>query len=138
VRIMLGAAERANRLPIVADHTRNATAAADLAAEILHVPVRVADVGQDRFDGVFRVAAKGCTSWHGLRPRVFAAIARPSCAAAKAKAITTVDWPSPAHRLSNSPLNCSRLARALDIREWQKSVMRRSDPGPPFPWQFDV
>ncbi len=126
VRSMLGAAQKTNRLRVVADQQGCPTSARDLAVAILAVVARLREGWQDRYAGVFHAAGAGSTTWHGLAEAVFqdaAAYGRP---VPTVDAIATADWPTPARRPPDSRLDCTKLSQVFGIRlpEWRTGLSR--------------
>jgi len=126
VRSMLGAAQKTNRLRVVADQQGCPTSARDLAVAILAVVARLREGWQDRYAGVFHAAGAGSTTWHGLAEAVFqdaAAYGRP---VPTVDAIATSDWPTPARRPPDSRLDCTKLSQVFGIRlpEWRTGLSR--------------
>jgi len=126
VRSMLGAAQKTNRLRVVADQQGCPTSARDLAVAILAVVARLREGWQDRYAGVFHAAGAGSTTWHGLAEAVFqdaAAYGRP---VPTVDAIATADWPTPARRPTDSRLDCTKLSQVFGIRlpEWRTGLSR--------------
>jgi len=126
VRSMLGAAQKTNRLRVVADQQGCPTSARDLAVAILAVVARLREGWQDRYAGVFHAAGAGSTTWHGLAEAVFqdaAAYGRP---VPRVDAIATADWPTPARRPPDSRLDCTKLSQVFGIRlpEWRTGLSR--------------
>ncbi len=126
VRSMLGAAQKTDRLRVVADQQGCPTSARDLAVAILAVVARLREGWQDRYAGVFHAAGAGSTTWHGLAEAVFqdaAAYGRP---VPTVDAIATADWPTPARRPPDSRLDCTKLSQVFGVRlpEWRTGLSR--------------
>ena len=128
VRTMLGAAQKAPRLRVVADQRGCPTAAHDLAAAILAIAPHLADARPDQ-SGVFHACGSGETTWHGLAVAVFEEAARHGHPVPAVDAIATADWPTPARRPPDSRLDCAKLARTFGVRlpEWRTSLARTVD-----------
>jgi len=131
VRTMLDLARTRDVLRVVADQQGCPTAAADLAAAILSIVVRL-DAGgwNDTYAGVFHAAGTGETTWHGVATAVFEEALRHGVKVpSSVLAITTADFPTPARRPANSRLNCARLEAVFGIRlpYWRDSLARAVD-----------
>jgi len=126
VRTMLGAAEKTDRLRVVADQRGCPTAARDLAVAILAVVARLRQGWQDRYAGVFHAAGTGSTTWHGFAEALFQDAAQSGRAIPVVDPIATTDWPTPARRPPDSRLDCTKLAQVFDVRlpEWRSGLSR--------------
>ena len=126
VRTMLGAAQKVDRLRVVADQKGCPTFARDLAAAILAVADRLRDGWRDEYGGVFHASGEGWTTWHGLATAVFAASGRHGGRVPAVDAIRTADWPTPARRPPDSRLDCGKLLRVFGVRQptWEEGVAR--------------
>ncbi len=126
VRSMLGAAQKTNRLRVVADQQGCPTSARDLAVAILAVVARLREGWQDRYAGVFHAAGAGSTTWHGLAEAVFQDAAAYGLPVPTVDAIATADWPTPARRPPDSRLDCTKLSQVFGIRlpEWRTGLSR--------------
>ncbi len=127
VLTMLGAAKRFPKLRVVGDQRGCPTHAGDLADAILAIAGQILDDGwQERFRGVFHAAGTGATTWHGLACATFEEAARYGQPMPEVEAITTADWPTPAHRPADSRLDCTKMAETFQVRlpEWRPSLSR--------------
>jgi dTDP-4-dehydrorhamnose reductase len=126
VRTMLGAAQKTDRLRVVADQRGCPTSARDLAVAILAIVARLRDGWQDRYAGVFNAAGTGSTTWHGFAEALFQDAAQYGRPVPTVDAIATADWPTPARRPPDSRLDCTKLAQVFDIRlpEWRSGLSR--------------
>lgn len=126
VKTMLGAAQRMDRLRVVADQKGCPTAARDLAAAILVLAARLRDGWRDEYGGVFHAAGTGWTTWHGLATAVFEDAGALGHKVPVVEPIRTEDWPTPARRPPDSRLDCAKLARVFGVRQpdWRGSVGR--------------
>ena len=129
VKTMLAAGQARDRLRVVSDQQGCPTAARDLAACILGIASRLKYGWQDAYAGIFHAAGGGWTTWHGLAEAVFEDAARYGRRVPVVEAVTTADYPTPAHRPANSRLDCSKLARVFGQRlpDWRGSVTRTVD-----------
>ncbi len=130
VRTMLGAAQRTNRLRVVADQIGCPTSSEDLAQAILGIADRLAADGwRDRYAGVYHAAGTGAVTWHGLATATFAAAARHGVAVPAVEPITTDQWPTKAARPPDSRLDCGKLAAVFGLRlpPWQDGLARTVD-----------
>ncbi len=129
VRTMLAAAQKTDRLRVVADQKGCPTAARDLADAILAIAAQATQAWRDDFAGVFHTAGDGWTTWHGLAEAVFRHAEAHGRRAPIVEAIRTEDWPTPARRPLDSRLDCGKLARVFGLRQpaWPGSVARTVD-----------
>lgn len=122
MKTMLRLAKDRPELNVVADQV-GAPTPARLIAQITTLGI------YNRLDaGVYHLAARGETSWHGFAREIFrmARAAGVSLALVpdRVHPIPTRDYPTPATRPLNSRLNVSKLERALNIRmpDWQSQL----------------
>jgi dTDP-4-dehydrorhamnose reductase len=110
-------------LRVVADQRGCPTSAADLAAALLAIALRLAR-DPDAPTGTFHVVNDGEATWHGLAEAIFAKAARRGRARPVVEAIGTADYPTPARRPANSRLSCAKLGAAygLKLRPWQPAI----------------
>ena len=129
VRTMLNLAQTRDHLRVVADQKGCPTAARDLADVILDIASRLRDGWDPRYRGVFHAAGSGWTTWHGLAEAVFEAAARRGAKRPTVAAITTAEFPTPAHRPADSRLDCRKLETVFGLRqpEWRGSLARTVD-----------
>ncbi len=126
VRTMLGAAQKTDRLRVVADQQGCPTAARDLAVAILAIVARLREGWQDRYAGVFHAAGAGSTTWHGFAEALFQDAAQYGRRTPTVERIATADWPTPARRPADSRLDCTKLAQVFNISlpEWRTGLSR--------------
>ncbi len=126
VRTMLGAAQKTNRLRIVADQRGCPTAARDLALAVLAIVARLREGWHDDYAGVFHVAGAGSTTWHGLAEALFEDAARYGHPTPTLEPIATSEWPTPVRRPADSRLDCAKLRQVFDfsLPEWRSSLSR--------------
>lgn len=126
VRTMLGAAQKTDRLRVVADQQGCPTAARDLAVAILAIVARLREGWQDQYAGVFHAAGAGSTTWHGFAEALFQDAAGYGRPVPTVDAIATADWPTPAKRPPDSRLDCTKLSQVFDVRlpEWRGGLSR--------------
>lgn len=126
VRTMLGAALKLPTLRVVADQYGCPTQAGDLADAVLAIAARIAAGWRAEFGGVFHAAGTGGTTWHALAVAALTEAARYGRPMPEVQAITTADWPTPAHRPADSRLDCAKLAQVFGLRlpPWQDSLPR--------------
>ena len=130
VRTMLSAAQRTDRLRVVADQIGCPTSSQDLAQAILGIATRLATEGwQDRYAGVYHAAGTGWTTWHGLATAIFEAAGRHGTAAPTVDPIATDQWPTKAKRPPDSRLDCGKLEAMFGLRlpPWQEGLARTID-----------
>jgi dTDP-4-dehydrorhamnose reductase len=103
-----------DELHVVADQRGCPTSTADLADAILRIGPRLR--GGDKLFGTYHFAGSGVTTWHGFASRIVAAQAPLTGRAPRVIPITTVEYPTPAHRPANSELDCALFARMFGFR----------------------
>ena len=126
VRTMLGAAQKTDKLRVVADQQGCPTAARDLAVAILAVVARLREGWQDGYAGVFHAANAGSTTWHGFAEALFQDAAQYGRPVPPVEPIATADWPTPARRPADSRLDCTKLSQVYGVRlpEWRSGLSR--------------
>jgi len=125
VRTILRVAKNKNVLNIVDDQHGAPTSAFDVADGIVAV-VRnlIARPDDPTLRGTFHMAAGGETTWAGFGTAVFAVSQELGGPVAKVQPIASKDYPHKAERPANSRLDCTKIAKAHDVRlpEWRSSL----------------
>jgi dTDP-4-dehydrorhamnose reductase len=124
VKTMLAYAESQSQVRVVADQRGSPTYAPHLVSAILELASIVSEPGADGPWGIYHAANAGTTTWSELAESVFTrsrALGGPS---AEVEPIRSEDYPTPAQRLDNSQLDCSKLTRTfgLTLPSWQSGV----------------
>lgn len=122
VRTMLRLAQERDVIDVVADQHGCPTHAGDLAGTIIRV---TSALEAGAFDtGLWHVANRGETTWHGLAARILARAAAAGGSAAVARPIASADFPQRAPRPANSRLCAEKLARdhGIVLRDWESAV----------------
>jgi len=124
IKTMLRLGAERDALRVVADQRGTPTHAGDLAVALAQIAARfTADPVQA--SGIWHCANAGETTWHGLAQQVFAAASSHGMKIpSTVEAITTAEYPTPAHRPADSRLNCSKIAIdfGIRLRPWQEAV----------------
>lgn len=123
VRTMLRLAGERPLVRVVDDQSGCPTSAADLAAALAHIALRLisdsaAPVGTGHFVNA------GATTWCGLAREVFRQMAARGLSVPALEAIATRDYPTPARRPINSVLSSEwvRTAYGLAPRPWEEAL----------------
>jgi dTDP-4-dehydrorhamnose reductase len=126
---MLRLALTREKIQVVDDQHGAPTAASDLADAILDLIDRLATARDRDLGGVYHLANRGETTWHGFAAAIFDGWARRGHRVPALEAITTAQYPAAAQRPANSRLDCSKAARVFGVRlpEWQSSLERCLD-----------
>jgi dTDP-4-dehydrorhamnose reductase len=126
---MLRLALTREKIQVVDDQHGAPTAAFDLADAILDLIDRLATARDRDRGGVYHLANRGKTTWHGFAAAIFAGWARRGHRVPALEAITTAQYPTAAQRPANSRLDCSKAARVFGLRlpEWRSSLERCLD-----------
>jgi dTDP-4-dehydrorhamnose reductase len=132
VTTMLQLAQTREVVRVVDDQHGAPTAAPDLARAILDVVERVAGMdAQSAQDagGLYHLAARGETTWHGFAAAIFAGWARRGRRVPVLEPITTAEYPTAARRPKNSRLDCSKIEQAFGVRlpAWPGALERCLD-----------
>jgi dTDP-4-dehydrorhamnose reductase len=123
VRTMLRLAAERDVLRVVADQTGTPTMAADLAAAVATIAMRLAEDSQAPA-GIWHFANSGPTNWHDFAEAIFAGSARRGGPSAMLEAITTADFPTAARRPAYSVLDTSGIEKDYGIqpRPWRVAL----------------
>ena len=120
VKTMLRVAATNPTLRVVDDQVGSPTGAADLAAAIATIAVRL--VGDaDAPSGIVHFSNAGAVSWAGFARELFRQSAGRGGPAATVAPVATSDYPTPARRPANSLLSHTAIGAAYGItpRPWQ-------------------
>lgn len=123
VKTMLRVGATNPTLRVVDDQRGSPTAAADLAAALARITVRlVEDDGAPT--GTFHFSNAGATSWAGFAAEIFRQSALRGGPSARVEPITTADYPTPARRPANSLLSHAAIRAAYGIEPppWQTAL----------------
>ncbi len=76
-------------------------------------------------DGLYHVAASGMTSWHGFASAILANTRDPARRVKNIRAISTLEYPTPAKRPAYSVLNCAKIEAALGFKlpAWDSQLL---------------
>lgn len=111
LKTIIRLAQQRDELRIVADQFGSPTSTRDLANAILRIAPRL--IMNEDIWGTYHFAGSGVTSWHGFASCIVAAQAPLTGRRPKVTAITTAEFPTPAHRPPNSALDCSHFERTF-------------------------
>lgn len=123
VKTMLRVGATRDELGVVDDQRGSPTSAADLAAALLTIAVRlIEDEGAPT--GTFHFNNAGAVSWAGFATEIFAQSGARGGAVAAVRPIATADYPTPARRPANSLLShdAIRAAYGIEPRPWQAAL----------------
>jgi dTDP-4-dehydrorhamnose reductase len=123
VKTMLRIGAQNAKLRVVDDQRGCPTAAADIAAAVARITLRLIE-DQGAPTGTYHFVNGGDTTWCGLARHVFQAAAKCGGPQPTVEAITTADYPTPARRPANSRLSTERVAADFGIRprSWQDAM----------------
>ncbi|MCE2566117.1 dTDP-4-dehydrorhamnose reductase [Komagataeibacter sp. FNDCF1] len=127
VRTMVEAAARRPELRVVGDQIGNPTSADALADVIMKIIARIRDTGwKADYAGIYHAAGEGQASWYELACAAIEMAARHGNPRPAIEAITTADWPTPAHRPHDARLDCTRLKQVFGCAPgpWRPEVRR--------------
>jgi dTDP-4-dehydrorhamnose reductase len=123
IKTMLRVGADRGHLRVVGDQHGSPTSAADLAAALLTIAMRLA---QDPAvpSGTFHFSNAGAASWADFAAEIFRQSAARGGPTATVEAITTADYPTPARRPANSLLSHAAIERAYGItpRPWAEAL----------------
>lgn len=125
VRTMLRLAETRDEVGVVSDQWGCPTSALDIAVTVVAVARRLAGrTAPPGLFGTFHMTGQGEAVWADVADAVFARAAALGAPSARARRITTADYPTPARRPANSRLDGAKLAATygLTLPAWRPSV----------------
>jgi dTDP-4-dehydrorhamnose reductase len=123
IKTMLRIGAERESLSVVDDQRGSPTAAADLAAALATIAMRLAD-DPAAPTGTYHFSNAGAVSWAGFAREIFAQASARGGPSATIVPITTVDYPTPAARPANSLLSHAAITRDYGIvpRAWQPAL----------------
>ena len=123
VKTMLRVGAERDVLRVVDDQHGSPTSAADLAAALARIAVRLADDPQAP-TGTFHFSNAGATTWAGFALEIFRQSALRGGPSAEVEPIATSDYPTPATRPANSLLSHDAIRAAYGItpRPWNDAL----------------
>lgn len=87
-----------------------AQATTTAVGQVLAAPV------PESFSGLYHLAARGTTTWHGFAERIVARMPEGERKCRVVQAIPTTDYPTPARRPAGSVLDCAKLEATFGLR----------------------
>lgn len=122
VKTMLRVGADRDVLRVVDDQRGSPTSAADLAAALATIAVRLADDAAS--PGIFHFTNAGAVTWAEFAREIFRQSAARGGPLAAVEPIATADYPTPARRPANSVLDTSALQAAYGIapRFWAEAL----------------
>lgn len=123
IKTMLRVGADRGHLRVVGDQHGSPTSAADLAAALLTIAMRLVE-DPAAPSGTFHFSNAGAASWADFAVEIFRQSAARGGPTATVEAITTADYPTPARRPANSLLSHAAIQRAYGItpRPWADAL----------------
>lgn len=125
VKTMLRLAKDRDNLGIVGDQFGGPTYAGDIAAALIKISEKIMQ-GEAVEYGIYHFSGKPYVSWFEFANAIFDQAEAQEVFSKRplVKAISTVDYPTPAKRPANSRLNLSKIKQVFDIEpsDWQKAL----------------
>lgn len=123
VKTMLRVGATRDELGVVDDQCGSPTSAADLAAALLTIALRLIE-DEAAPTGTFHFSNAGAVSWAGFASEIFAQSGARGGVVAAVTPIATTDYPTPARRPANSLLShdAIRAAYGIEPRAWQAAL----------------
>lgn len=123
VKTMLRLADEHPRLRVVDDQFGCPTTAADIAAAVRQITLRLLD-DPDAPTGVYHFVNGGSTSWAGLATMVMEESRLRGGPSVPVEPISTAEYPTPARRPANSRLSTDKIIRDFGVvpRDWSLAV----------------
>jgi dTDP-4-dehydrorhamnose reductase len=123
VKTMLRVGATRDELGVVDDQRGSPTSAADLAAALITIAIRLIE-DRDAPTGTFHFSNAGAVSWAAFAAEIFAQSGARGGAVAAVRPIATTDYPTPARRPANSLLShdAIRAAYGIEPRPWQAAL----------------
>lgn len=133
VKTMLRLGGERPELQIVDDQIGCPTAAADIAAAIQVIALRLLDDPAGAPAGIFHFSGRPAVSWYGFAAAIFGAVAARGGQVPRLRSIASADYPAKARRPAHSVLECTRIARAFGIEQpsWAAGLDRVLSALPP-------
>lgn len=125
VKTMLRLAREREELRVVADQRGCPTYAGDIAAVLLELAGRMAEIDARGAWGTYHYCGAPATTWHGFASAIVEqARAREPLEVRAVTPIATADYPTPAARPANSVLDSTRLTKRFGIRPrpWREGL----------------
>ncbi len=123
IKTMLRVGADRPSLSVVDDQHGSPTSAADLAAALATIAMRLVD-DPAAPTGTYHFSNAGAVTWCGFAREIFAQAATHGGPSPAVTAITTADYPTPATRPANSLLSHTAITRDYGIRPrvWQEAL----------------
>ena len=123
IKTMLRLGAERDRIRVIDDQRGSPTAAADLAAALATIAMRLVDVPQTP-NGTYHFSNAGAVTWAGFAREIFAQAARRGGPSPTVEGIATSEYPTLATRPANSLLSHVAIERDYGIcpRAWQESL----------------
>ena len=123
VKTMVRVGAERGALRVVDDQHGSPTSAADLAAALATITVRLAE-DPDAPTGTYHFSNAGPTTWAGFAREIFVQAGARGGPTASVEGIPTSAYPTPAHRPANSLLSHAAITAAYGIapRPWQAAL----------------
>lgn len=123
VKTMLRLAGDQPRLRVVSDQFGCPTTAADIAAAVRQITLRMIE-DRDAPTGIYHFVNGGSTSWAGLATMVMEESRLRGGPSVPVEPISTSDYPTPARRPANSRLSTDKIIRDYGVvpRDWSLAV----------------
>lgn len=123
VKTMLRVGAERETLRVVDDQQGSPTSAADLAAALAMIAIRLAEDPRAP-TGTFHFSNAGAVSWAGFAREIFRQSVMRGGPSASVEPIATSDYPTPARRPANSLLShdAIRAAYGIDPRPWRDAL----------------
>ncbi|MCZ4340467.1 dTDP-4-dehydrorhamnose reductase [Sphingomonadaceae bacterium G21617-S1] len=123
LKTMLRAGAGSPKLRVVDDQRGCPTSAADIAAALRVIGLRLIE-DRDAPLGLYHFVNAGEATWCGLAREIFALSSAAGGPAPEVEAITTADYPTPAKRPANSRLSTDKITSDYGIhpRDWRAAI----------------
>lgn len=125
VKTMLRLAKDCDSLGIVGDQFGGPTYAGDIAKTLIEIANQIL-AGKENAFGVYHFTGKPYVSWYEFAKAIFAEAESQKLLEKQPhlKAITTVEYPTPAKRPANSRLDLTKIKQTFNIEpsDWQKTL----------------
>jgi dTDP-4-dehydrorhamnose reductase len=125
VATMLRLSQTRDEIAVVADQFGAPTSALDIADGVLAVARRLRDqLDDESLRGVFHMTGAGAANWAEFAQAIFDEAAKHGRSPARARPITTAEYPTAAQRPANSRLDTDKLRRLYGIAlpPWRDSL----------------
>ncbi len=126
VKTMLRVGQERDEISVVNDQIGSPTSADEIAAALLDVAATVEGGAPADLWGTYHFSGIGMTTWHGFAAEIFRLAGEAGMKTPKLKAISTLEYPTPAVRPLAAVLATDKIQQAFGITpaSWEETLAR--------------